>query len=136
MFFNRTGVARGSAWARIAAAPATCGVAIDVPDMVVYVRTPRPPARAATTSTPGAERSGFASCPPTAGPRLENDAVAPSRSAAATVSASAAQPGVDTVPRAPRLPAAITNRDRSDRALTASTVGPVQEVLLSLIPSP
>lgn len=41
-----------------AAAPATWGVAIDVPDMVVYASQPRPPDFADTTSTPGAAMSG------------------------------------------------------------------------------
>ena len=49
----------GCACLTMAAAPATCGVAIDVPDMAAYALSPRPPARAAEMPTPGAEISGL-----------------------------------------------------------------------------
>ena len=60
----RAGVQLGQRWAMIAAAPATCGVAMEVPVRRVYhwpTGSPRvvPAARAATMSTPGAVMSGF-----------------------------------------------------------------------------
>ena len=60
----RPGVQLGQRWARMAAAPATCGVAIEVPVARVYhwpTGSSRavPAARAATMSTPGAVMSGF-----------------------------------------------------------------------------
>jgi hypothetical protein len=60
----RAGVQLGQRWAMIAAAPATCGVAIDVPVARAChwpTGSPRavPAARAATMSTPGAVMSGF-----------------------------------------------------------------------------
>ena len=85
----RPGVQAGQRWAMIAAAPATCGVAMEVPVRRVYhwsTGSPRavPAARAAMMSTPGA-----------------------------TVRAAVAAPGVETVcSPGPSLPAAITNRVR------------------------
>ena len=60
-----------SGWAplRIAAAPATCGVAMEVPFIETY--EPSPPdccERAATMPTPGAVRSGLIAWSPTRGP--------------------------------------------------------------------
>ncbi len=93
-----------------AAAPATCGVAIDVPDMERYASEPRPPADAAEIATPGAAISGLRVCEPVTGPRLEKFAVESSRSTAPTVSTPGAQPGEETVLReGPRFPAATTN---------------------------
>jgi len=60
----RAGVQSGQRWAMIAAAPATCGVAMEVPVARVYQRPTGSPsvvpvARAPTMSTPGAVMSGF-----------------------------------------------------------------------------
>ena len=95
----------------MAAAPATCGVAIDVPDMAAYALAPRPPERAAEMPTPGAEISGLRLWSTAVGPRLENHAGTSSRSTAPTVSTAGAQPGAETVLFAePLLPAAMTKR--------------------------
>ncbi|OEJ34324.1 hypothetical protein BGK67_25955 [Streptomyces subrutilus] len=105
----------------MAAAPATCGVAMEVPDMPWYAYTPRPPAAAAEIPTPGAAISGLRVCWRPAGPRLEKTAVASSRSTAPTVSTLGAQPGEETptsglFPGAPSLgcaadgPTAVTAR--------------------------
>ena len=58
----------------MAAAPATCGVAIEVPDIATYALSPRPPERAAVMPTPGAEISGLRVWSTAVGPRLENHA--------------------------------------------------------------
>src|SRR6476620_6476373 len=49
----------GCACLTMAAAPATWGVAIDVPDIAAYALSPRPPDRAAEMPTPGADISGL-----------------------------------------------------------------------------
>jgi hypothetical protein len=114
----RAGVQSGHRWAMMAAAPATCGVAIEVPDRRVYhssTGSPRevPVARAATMSTPGAVMSGFMAKSPKRGPRLEKSASRSWTSTAPTVRAEVAAPGVSTVcSSGPELPAATTNRVR------------------------
>jgi hypothetical protein len=98
---------------RIAAAPATCGVAIEVPDSIVYesstgVPSDVPAARAAMMSTPGAVMSGLIAKSPVRGPRPENPARTSDLSTAPTVSAWLAAPGLVTVSRPdPKFPAAI-----------------------------
>ncbi|URN06943.1 hypothetical protein LUW74_28905 [Actinomadura madurae] len=68
---SRSRAYSGSADHSSATAPATCGVAIDVPDITPYAL----PGIADRTSTPGAETLGL-SRPSWPGPRLENDAIA------------------------------------------------------------
>ena len=111
----------------IAASPATCGVAIDVPLIVVYASSTIgpssvPAARAAVTSTPGATTSGLIAPLRKRGPRLENPAITLSMSTAPTVRAASAAPGEVTVegPLLPLLPAAMTNK-LSDDAESSST---------------
>ena len=111
---SSAGVQVGCCWARIAAAPATCGAAIDVPDerQVRLARaSPRKPSLllAATMSTPGAVMSGLSAASPTRGPRLEKSARLSDLSTAPTVSAASALPGEPTVSSAPSLPAETTN---------------------------
>ena len=97
---------------RIAAAPATCGVAIDVPLLLVYAPSPSLSAeRAAVTSLPGPERSGFSAPERVSGPWLEKYDSSPlGSSTEPTVRALAAEPGVPIVSGAPALPAATTKR--------------------------
>ncbi len=108
--------ASGRCCAMRAAAPATCGVAIDVPPARVQCSSTTvpmavPAARAATVPTPGAAMSGLKAPSPNRGPRLEKEAISSSRSTAGTVSASSAAPGNPTVPLpGPLLPAATTKR--------------------------
>ena len=73
---SRRGDHAGCAAARIAAAPATWGVAIEVPSIVWYMPSPHAICcdRAAVTSTPGAEMSGLSAWSPERGPMLENHA--------------------------------------------------------------
>ncbi|ROP37471.1 hypothetical protein EDD40_2784 [Saccharothrix texasensis] len=123
-------VQSGCCWASTAAAPATCGVAMDVPDMDTYpspAGVPTVPLLdfAATTSTPGAVMSGLTAPSPTRGPRLENAAMPSCRSTAPTVSAASALPGELIVSGRELLPAAITNSTpvRADSVFTASSNG-------------
>lgn len=102
--------------AKRAAAPATWGVAIDVPLMVWYAPSPSGAYcdRAARMSTPGAVRSGLTALSPTRGPRLENSASwstpLPGPFTAPTVSAASAAPGAPMLyASGPELPAAMTN---------------------------
>ncbi|CAM5256546.1 hypothetical protein SFIMM107S_01148 [Streptomyces griseus] len=114
-----------------AAAPATCGAAIDVPDMERYACEPRPSAAAAEIATPGAAISGLRVCETIAGPRLEKFAVESSRSTAPTVSTPGAQPGEETVFRdGPRFPAATTNNVPLflPSSVAARLIGSVQSV--------
>ncbi len=113
-----------------AAEPATCGVAIEVPDSDTYpspAGVPMTPVEdfAATMSTPGAVMSGLTAPSPVRGPRLENTARLSSRSTAPTVSAASALPGEPTVSAAPELPAAITNSVPywAESVFTASSSG-------------
>ncbi len=98
---------------RIAAAPATCGVAIDVPFRLWYPGgfcPATPAAAAAVIDTPGAVMSGLTALSPVRGPTLEKSAIRSSSSTAPTVRAASALPGDATVPRSgPLLPAAIAN---------------------------
>ena len=100
---------------RIAASPATWGVAIEVPDRVVYHASTGSPsdvprARAATMPTPGATTSGFVPPSPSRGPRPENEAAWSSPSTAPTVRAASAAPGALSDPGSgPAFPAATTN---------------------------
>src|SRR5690606_16161715 len=123
----------GRACLSTAAAPATCGVAMEVPSRAVCRSSttspsPVPAARAATMPAPGATTSGLscASAPP---PRLEYQVTVSSSSTAPTVSADAAMPGELTQPspRSPSLPAATTNsvpyRAVSSSTATASGAG-------------
>lgn len=105
----------------IAAAPATCGAAIEVPLCSTYV----PPACAAMMSTPGAVRSGLIAWSPSRGPRLENPATWSWSSTAPTVRAASALPGLETGARLPLLPAEMTNKVpvRSDSVFTACSTG-------------
>ncbi len=84
----------------MAAAPATCGVAIDVPDIDWYM--PSMPGTdceaAALMSTPGAERSGFRPLERVSGPMEEKSARLSCLSTAAMVSALSAEPGEPMVP--------------------------------------
>ncbi|MGY3060769.1 hypothetical protein ACVWZD_005014 [Streptomyces sp. TE3672] len=99
---------------RIAAAPATCGVAIDVPLLLTYPGgfwSGVPLAAAAVMSTPGPVMSGLTAPSPMRGPTLEKSAIWSSSSTAPTVSAASALPGDATVPwPGPLLPAATANR--------------------------
>ncbi len=129
---SRAPVQSGFRWARSAAAPATCGVAIDVPDSAVYpsaTGSPMVPAEcsAATMPTPGAVTSGLIA-PSILGPRLEKPAMPSVRSIAPTVSAASALPGESIVRSpGPALPAATTNSVpyRADSVSTASSSGSV-----------
>jgi hypothetical protein len=99
--FTCAPVHSGCRCARIAADPATCGVAIDVPLIVTY-RSPRSPRaeyrdRAAVISTPGAVISGFNAASCTRGPRPEKLASASWSSTAPTASAASALAGEETV---------------------------------------
>src|SRR5262245_21836483 len=91
------GAQSGCSWARIAADPAMCGVAIEVPDSVVYASpgSPRNPSLlfAAVMSTPGAVISGLTAPSPDRGPRLENSASWSLLSTAPTASAASAVAG-------------------------------------------
>ena len=116
----------------IAARPATCGVAIEVPLMVVYASSTIgpssvPAARAAVTSTPGATTSGLRAPFLKRGPRLEKPAITSWTSTAPTVRAASAEPGAVTVeaPLAPLLPAATTNRlsEEAESSLMATASG-------------
>ena len=111
--FTCAGDQSGCCCRRIAAAPATCGAAIDVPDKVRYGSPgcPSDPVEllAATICHPGAVRSGL-SAPSIRGPRLEKDANRSVRSTAPTVSAESALPGDQIDRSTPALPAEITNR--------------------------
>ena len=114
------GLAPGTASSPSATTPATKGVAMEVPDIVVYEETVF--AWAATTLSPGAATSGLCGAAVLrVGPRLEKPARysevsvsdAPARpdgsDAAPTVTASVATPGDEIVPGAsPELPAATT----------------------------
>src|SRR6478752_5389703 len=117
----------GCSWARIAAAPETCGVAIEVPLRVRYI--PVSPSvmscdRAAVMSTPGAEMSGLSAPLFVSGPVLEKEASASCLSTAPTVSADAAAPGAE-IDSGPALPEAITKRVPycSERVSTACDIG-------------
>ncbi len=116
---------------RIAAAPATCGVAIEVPSLVVYPGgfcPPVPAAAAAVTATPGAVRSGLTAPSPIRGPALENSAIRSSSSTAPTVSAASALPGEATVPRSgPLLPEATANRTpfSAETLFTCASIGSI-----------
>lgn len=94
-----------------AAAPATCGAAIDVPEITVWPGMlpgdPVPAAAAATMPTPGAVTSGLTTPPAYRGPLLENGASRSARSTAPTVKAPSALPG-DPMTFRPALPAATT----------------------------
>src|SRR5690606_2539924 len=119
---------------QIAAAPATCGVAIEVPCIPMYEPLPEPvpAAWAAVIGAPGAVRSGFSAWEPNTGPREEKLASWSKASTAPTVRAAAATPGEPMVraPSAPSLPAAITNRVPWSRvrSFTAWLIGSVPSV--------
>jgi hypothetical protein len=86
--------------ARTAAAPATCGAAIDVPDIDTYPSSTGVPtwpftAAAAAISTPGAVISGL--IPPSTLPWLEKSASCSVRSTAPTVNAASAAAGLPTI---------------------------------------
>jgi hypothetical protein len=119
---SRRGDQAGCAAARRAAAPTTCGAAIDVPSIVWYMPSPHGSCcdLAAVTSTPGAARSGLSAWSPVRGPMLENHALWSTPSTAATVSASSAAPGALTVNSEPLFPAAITNRAPSSRVSSST----------------
>src|SRR5690606_21200931 len=128
----------GRACLSTAAAPATCGAAIDVPLQATYgspVHSFVPAARAATISTPGAVTSGLTAWSPARGPRLENQGTSSPSSTAPTVRAAAAAPGGVTVlgPLPPSLPAATTKSVpyRSLSRSTASENGSVPSVYRS-----
>jgi hypothetical protein len=72
--FTAPGDCPGCSWRSRAAAPATCGAAIEVPDIRYSPGAYRPFGTVERISTPGATRSGFSSnrCE---GPREENDAI-------------------------------------------------------------
>ncbi len=111
----RLAVQSGCCRASSAAAPATCGVAIEVPEAATYEASTTwpivvPAARAATMSTPGAVTSGLTASSPGRGPRPEKSARESSRSTAPTVRAASAAAGDPIVPwPGPALPAATTN---------------------------
>ncbi len=63
----------GAADHRRATAPATCGVAIDVPDSTMYDE----PGQVERTSTPGAEMFGFIEPSTSEGPKPEKLAISP-----------------------------------------------------------
>ncbi|GAA4983013.1 hypothetical protein GCM10025734_04670 [Kitasatospora paranensis] len=63
-----------------AAAPATCGVAIEVPDSAMYAE----PGQVERTLTPGAEMFGLAEPSTRDGPKPENEAILPFTSYAPT----------------------------------------------------
>ncbi|MGY3680215.1 hypothetical protein ACVWXU_003838 [Streptomyces sp. TE33382] len=126
---------------RSAAAPATCGVAIDVPEMLRYPggfwptswSMAEPGAAAAVMSTPGAVTSGLMAPSPMRGPRLEKSASTSLSSTAPTVSAASALPGEPTVPApSPSLPAAMANRTplSADSLSTAASSGSISGVSL------
>src|SRR5262245_29765276 len=96
----------------MAAAPATWGVAIDVPLMLTYAPSPPLSAdRAAVTSLPGPVTSGFIVPDRVSGPWfVKYDSSPLGSSTDPTVKASSAEPGAPIVSGAPRLPAATTNR--------------------------
>ncbi len=120
--FSSPPVIPGRAWRSSAAAPATCGVAIEVPDIVASP----PPVLAALMSTPGAVTSGLTAPSAMIGPLLENSASLSCLSTAPTVSASGASPGLPTQESQPSLPAAITKSVPywRVRVETASVSGP------------
>jgi hypothetical protein len=115
----------------MAAAPVTCGAAIEVPDCRVYAPAgPRAgsfesPERAATMFTPGATRSGLSPSSPARGPRLDNPATWSPVVPAPTASAASAEAGEDTRP--PSLPPAITN-NVPYRAVSVSTASSSRSV--------
>jgi len=103
-----SGVSAGSSPSSSAAAPATCGEAIDVPDSSSVAVSPV--YQSETMSTPGANRS-------THEPRLENEARLSSRPDAATVSAAGSRAGEDSQASSSSLPAATVT-------LTPSSISP------------
>lgn len=66
-------ISEGAADHSSATAPATCGVAIDVPDSVLYDE----PGHVDRTLTPGAEMSGFIEPSTSEGPKPEKEAMVP-----------------------------------------------------------
>lgn len=70
----------GAAAQSSATAPATCGVAMDVPEMDLYAL----PGHVERTLTPGAEMFGFIEPSRTEGPKPEKEAIFPSTSYAPT----------------------------------------------------
>ncbi len=122
------GVHSGCCCLSNAAAPATCGVAMDVP--LNATCSPFVPAAAATMPTPGAVTSGLRPLSPMRGPLLEKYASESSRSTAPTDSAASAVLGELTVPVPPALPAAMTNNVPywAVRSLTACSSGSISSV--------
>ena len=104
------GVVAGAAWSRRAAAPATCGADIDVPEIVFAAASE--PSHADVISTPGAKMS-------LQGPKLEKVASWSRRSEAATVMADGVLAGLVAHVFWASLPAAITTVTPS--ATSAST---------------
>src|SRR2546430_4677399 len=86
-----------------AQAPATCGVAIDVPLSVPYLS----PGNDERMLTPGAAISGFIVRSFGVGPRDEKLAMLSPESTAPTVIAELAAPGLETLWYLPELPAAM-----------------------------
>ena len=140
--FTCSGVHSGCSSSSSAAAPATCGVAMLVPER----RSKAPSGAAERTSTPGAARSGLRASPSGVGPPAEKEAMSRS-SDAATVIARAAVPGEPTEPppsSRKSLPAATTETTPAAAALSSaratasrsgSTSGSPSERLITSIPS-
>ena len=121
-FATCAGLSPGSAPSSSAAAPATCGAAIEVPDSSSVAVSPV--YQSETMSTPGAKRS-------THDPRLENDARRSSRSLAATVSAAGSRAGEESQASSSSLPAATATVTPSSikpriAASTFSPAGPLR----------
>ncbi len=106
-------VRSGFAPSRIAAAPATCGVAIDVPLIATYEPSPPlSPERAAVMSPPGPMTLGLSAPERESGPWLVKYDMWPDGSSTEpTVKACSAEPGAPMVSAAPALPAATTNSE-------------------------
>ena len=69
----------GCCWSSSAAAPATCGVAIEVPAKTENVSPVVAGGVEESTSRPGAEMSGFSMCPKSVGPADEKLVITPAR---------------------------------------------------------
>src|SRR5690606_28377362 len=95
----------------MAAAPATCGVAMEVPLIPTYAPSPALSAeRAAVMSLPGPTMSGLSAPDRDSGPWLENhESVPEGSSTEPTVSADAAEAGEPIVSGEEEFPAATTN---------------------------
>ena len=120
----------GNACARRAARPATCGEAIDVPEMVRVAD--EPPIQAEVMFEPGAHRS-------TQEPKFEYAACASERSIAPIVSADGARAGEDEHASVELLPAATTTvRPAAVASATAESMAVLAEPprLMLMMPAP